>query len=97
MKVLTFQRPGPIADGGPTRWQSNAPVLSPFGGSLQNATQPEVVAAARQQNPMRALVRLACSGCGHVWQQPSAAGKCPRCHHDDTHKVSEDTCMAQRV
>lgn len=78
-------------------WTSNAPTLSPFGGSLEGATEQEVQLAAVKQNPMRLLVRKRCTVCEHRWQQPAATGKCPNCHSDRVEVLHALPMMAQRV
>jgi rubrerythrin len=48
-------------------------------------------------DPMRVMNRLRCDECGHDWQQPAAAGLCPRCHSTDVRCEERRVCVNKRV
>lgn len=46
---------------------------------------------------MTRLISMACSACGHDWQQPAAKGRCPRCHSESTQTTEARVCHAAKV
>lgn len=70
--------------------------MPPLGGSVKDATDPAVQAAALEANPLRKLTRAQCFACGEKWQAP-VIGACPRCHSDQVKTYEESGCFAQRV
>lgn len=46
---------------------------------------------------MTRLISMACSECGHQWEQPAEKGRCPKCHSDLTEPTDARVCHAARV